>query len=233
MPKPLRTNSRGGSGEVDLQLFFSFSGSFFIENIPSSPKSSFNWKKYQSAASGSTEESVVDSGESSSPSSYHFHHFDIVPALFYHFHHFDIVPALFYHFHLCYLLTHVIINSYICHVIFNCVICLVSFVLQFSYWRLNSWWKMMIKLSASIKKVIIPFLQEIQTQPHQHPLPKIQPQGGTTFSSSHKCPLKLSNLKPCWYQWIWEQGELGDNSGPNSSSSSSTKGDFKGWRFEV
>ena len=31
------------------------------------------------------------------------------------------------------------------------------------------------------KKVIIPLLQEIQTQPQQHPPPKIQPQGGTIF----------------------------------------------------
>ena len=79
--------------------------------------------------------------------------------------------------------------TYVCLVIFNCVIFLVIFVLPFSYWCLTSWWKMMMMIlssSASIKKVIIPLLQEIQTQPQQHPPPKIQPQGGTTFP--HNAP---------------------------------------------
>ena len=69
MPKPLRTNSRGGSGEVDLQLFFYF----FLSKIFLLLPNHLLIENNQSAASGSTEESVVDSGESSSPSSYHFH----------------------------------------------------------------------------------------------------------------------------------------------------------------
>ena len=56
MPPPPRTNSRGGSGEVKISRFFrqKLELRFFGKSLKF---------KFQSAASGSTEESVVDSGE--------------------------------------------------------------------------------------------------------------------------------------------------------------------------
>ena len=44
------------------------------------------------------------------------------------------------------------------------------------------------------KKVIIPLLQEIQIQPQQHPPPKIQPQGGTTFPYNAPSNPQIWNL---------------------------------------
>ena len=216
MPKPLRTNSRGGSGEVDLQLGLVFS-LFYIENISTSPKLTFNQK-----ISVCCER--VHWGERG-------WFWWVFVFVFLSFFHFDIVPALLYHFHLCYLLTHVIIISYIsmsCHFqrcYFFSRLCLTFFILTFNF-LMEDDEDDIIFISLHKKSDHTPLAGD-STPASTAPTPENPAPRWNHFS------LKPSNLKPCWCQRIWEQSELGDDSGANSSSSSSTKGDFKGWRFEV